>query len=392
MPWRITGLIECRREFCELVTVTGMSVKGACREFKISRKTGHKWLNRFRQGGIAGLSDRSRKPQRCPGRACTDLERLVVRYKKRYPYWGPRKIHRLVYKDHPEAEHFSISTVARILSRHGLVIPREPKVVHSTIGCFERSEPNELWQMDLKMALRLPDGTKRYVAGILDDHSRYVLGLWWLDNLTAESVLSCWIAAVRSYGLPRQTLTDHGAQFRMEDHTTSAFRAYLWACGVQHTQGRVAHPQTQGKIERFWRTFQNELTPQLKQVKPAKWERLTEQWLLQYNTLRPHESLDDMTPASRYQPSMCAYVAPDYGARIGRPESVYRRVSPRGIISLGGKLLMIGRGLAKWTVEARPLGNGCWHIYFRNHFLKEFLLSKPKESVTYVPVQVLPIS
>ena len=386
MPWRVTGLIECRREFCELVTQIGVSA--ACRKFDISRKTGHKWLNRFRQYGVAGLSDRRRNPRRCPGRAPSKLEALVVTYKNRYPYWGPRKIHRLVYQDHPEAVRFSVSTVARILARHGLVIPRDPPVVHPAVGCFEHSKPNELWQMDLKMVLRLPDGSKRYVAGILDDHSRYVLGVWWLDDLTDNSVLSCWIAAVGRFGLPRLTLTDHGAQFRMEDHATSAFRTYLWACGVQHTQGRVAHPQTQGKIERFWSTFQTELTPRLKQAKPETWERLTKQWLIQYNTLRPHESLDDMTPASRYRPSERTYVEPDRRARIGHPESIYRRVSPRGRISLGGQRLMIGRGLAQWTVEARPLGNGCWHIYFRNHFLREFLLSKPIKSVTHVPVQV----
>lgn len=392
MPWRITGLIECRREFCELVTAAGMSVRAACREFNISRKTGHKWLNRFRQEGVAGLSDRRRRPRRSPRRACTELERLVVAYKNRHPYWGPRKIHRLIYEDHPEAPRFSISTAARILARHGLVIPRDPKVVYPAVGRFERSKPNELWQMDMKMALCLPDGSKRYVAGVLDDHSRYVLGLWWLPDLTDDSVLSCWIAAARHYGLPRQTLTDHGAQFRMEDHTTSAFRTYLWACGVHHTQGRVAHPQTQGKIERFWRTFQTELTPQLRQAKPETWEWLTNQWLIQYNTRRPHESLDDMTPASRYRPSERTYIEPDHRARIGRPESIYRRVSPRGIISLGGQTLMIGRGLAHWTVEARPLGNGCWHIYFRSHFLREYLLSKPRESVNHVPVQVKPMS
>ena len=268
MPWRVAGLIGNRREFCELVKQIGASA--ACRKFDISRKTGHKWLNRF-----------------------------------------------------------SISTVARILARHGLVKPRDPKVVHPAVGRF---------------------------------------------------------------GLPRQTLTDHGAQFRMEDHATSAFRTYLWACGVQHTQGRVAHPQTQGKIERFWSTFQTELTPRLKQAKPETWERLTKQWLIQYNTLRPHESLDDMTPASRYRLSERTYVEPDRRDRIGRPESIYRRVSPCGTISLGGQRLMIGRGLAYWTVEARPLGNGCWHIYYRNHFLRGFLLSKPIKSVTHVPVQVKPMS
>lgn len=388
MPWRVTSVIESRREFCELVTAAGMSVSVACREFGISRKTGYKWLGRFRREGLVGLSDHRRRPRRCPWQTPAELEALVVAYKKRYRYWGPRKIRNVIGQDRPEVPLGSVSTVGRILARHGLVIPRESPVVYPTVGRFERSEPNELWQMDLKAAWRLPDGSKRYAAGLIDDYSRYVLGLWWLDDLTDDSVLSCWIAAARRYGLPQQTLTDHGAQFRMVDEATSAFRAYLWACGVQHTQGRVAHPQTQGKIERFWGTFQTELTPQLQPTTPQTWDRMTQQWLDQYNTRRPHESLGDMTPVSRYRPSERAYIAPDRKAKIGRPESLYRSVSPKGQISLGGQRLMIGRGLAQWTVEARPLGNGCWHIYFHNHFLREFLLSKPKECVTHVPGQV----
>lgn len=388
MPWRVTGLIESRLEFCKLVIDSGVSVSAACAKYGVSRKTGYKWLNRYRRDGSSGLSDHRRRPRSCPWQASSKVESLVLDYKKQYECWGPRKLHRLIYQDHPEVPRCSISTVSRILARHGLVIPRERLIEFPPVERFERSNPNDLWQMDLKAAIRLPDGSKRYLVGVLDDHSRYVLGLWWLTNQTDEAVLSCWIAAARQYGLPKQTLTDHGSQFRMEDHTTSAFRTYLWACGVQHTQGRVGHPQTQGKIERFWGTFQKELAQQIKQAEPDSWERITNQWLKRYNTRRPHESLDDMTPDTRYRPSPRKYVKPDRRARIGRPESVYRRVNHKGYISMGGQHLSIGRGLAYWTVEARPLGNGCWHIYFRNHFLREFLLSKPKQSVTHVPVQV----
>ena len=392
MPWSVPSLLESRSMFCELVLVGGMSVSAACRRFRISRKTGYKWLDRYRKKGDAGLVDRGRSPGSVPHRAPIEFEHLVCRYKRQYPYWGPRKLHRVIYEDRPELVRVGISTIARILKRYGLVTPREPAIVYPTVTRFERGKSNELWQMDLK-AIRMPDGSKRYIAGILDDHSRFVLGLWWLPDLTDKSVLACWIEAARRWGLPDQTLTDHGSQFRMVDGTTSAFRTHLWACGVQHVQGRVAHPQTQGKIERFWQTLNKELTPQLMQVSPESWERLTAQWLHQYNTRRPHESLGDNPPASRYRPSDRAYVEPDRDARIGSPDSVYRRVTPKGDIHMLGHRLMIGRGLAYWTVEARPLGDGCWHIYFRNHLLKEFVLTKPRtKSVTHVPAQVLPMS
>lgn len=388
MPWRVTAVEEIRRQFCEEILDTDQSVSEVCRRYGVSRKTGYKWLRRYRQDGSSGLADRRRRPRYSPLQAPSTVERLVIKLKKQYPYWGPRKLHRLLYEDYPDLDRVAISTIARILGRNNLVIPREEQVVHPTVVRFERAEPNELWQMDLKMALRQPDGAKRYVAGILDDHSRFVLGLWWLPDLTDRSVLACWIDAARRFGLPQQMLTDHGSQFRMEEHTTSAFRTYLWACGVDHTQGRVGHPQTQGKIERFWGTFQRELTPQLASTDPDQWAEVMEQWRIQYNNRRPHEALNDATPASRYRPSPRPYAEPDRRARIGQPTSIYRQVSVKGEISLGSRPVNIGRGLFGWVVEARPLGNGCWHIYFRNRFLREVMLTTRPKGVTHVPVQV----
>lgn len=388
MPWSVSSVVERRMEFCAEVLEHGVSVSAACRAFEISRKTGYKWLGRYLERGAGGLMDRSRRPQHSPNRLSRKLEHYVVEMKREYEYWGPRKIHKLASKEHPEIKSVSVSTISRVFARYGLVTPREEPVTYPTVSSFERSNPNELWQMDLKVAVKRNGGLKVWVAGLLDDHSRYVLGLWFLRDLTDEAVLSCWIEAARHYGLPSQTLTDHGAQFGMEDCATSAFGTYLWACKVQHIQGRVGHPQTQGKIERFWRTFKHELTPQLEGASPDAWAGLMERWRQQYNTIRPHESLDDLSPSSRYRPSGKPFVEPDRDQNIGKPDSVYRRVNHRGWISLGGQLHMVGRGLKGWKVEARSQGNGCWHIYFRHHFVREIILTKPAESVTYVPVQV----
>lgn len=388
MPWSVRSVIENREQFCIEVLDSGVAVSAACRAFGISRKTGYKWLDRYLEKGSEGLVDQSRRPRHNPERLLKRLEERIVKIKRQYPYWGPRKIHRLASMECDEIRSVSVSTVSRVLARYGLVTPREEPVIYPAVGRFERSTPNELWQMDLKLAVRHTGRPRIYVAGLLDDYSRYALGLWFLRDLTDESVLSCWIKAVRQYGVPCQTLTDHGAQFRTEDNTTSAFRTYLWACKVQHIQGRVMHPQTQGKIERFWRTFQCELTPQLECASQDRWPELMEQWREQYNTIRPHESLGDSAPSSRYHPSDKPYVEPDRRQRIGQPESLYRHVNSKGWVSLGGQLHMVGRGFRGWVVEIRSQGNGCWHIYFRYHFVREIILTKPIESVTHVPVQV----
>jgi transposase InsO family protein len=271
----------------------------------------------------------------------------------------------------------SIATIARILKRNGLIEAPSPKPKWPAVGRFEHPHPNDLWQMDLKAPVRLPDRRKIYPVGLLDDHSRYLLGLWMTPDFSDDGVINCWIEACRQHGLPKRTLTDHGPQFRMEDDATSAFRVMLWACGVGHTQGRIAHPQTQGKIERFWRTLKTEVLSLHEYRDRRSWQSRFDEWRYQYNHIRPHQELGDEPPISRYRSSERPFREPDPRQRIGLPGSIYRRVGLRGRISLGGQLLMIGRGLAGWTIEARPLGTGCWHVYFRHHFVREILLTKP---------------
>lgn len=377
MAWKVESIMSQRYEFCHLASEPESNVSALCQQYHISRRTGYKWLHRFQEEGIDGLVDHSRHPLHSPNRTHIVIEAQVLDLRREYPDWGPRKLHRLLRDRLSEDRLPSIATIARILKRNGLIETPAPKPVWPAVGRFEHPHPNDLWQMDLKAPIRLPDRRKIYPVGLLDDHSRYLLGLWMLPDCSDDGVIACWIEACHQHGLPQRTLTDHGPQFRMEDEATSAFRSYLWACGVQHTQGRIAHPQTQGKIERFWKTLKTEVLSRSEYSDRASWQSRFDEWRHQYNHLRPHQELGDEPPASRYRPSDRPFVEPDRHHRLGLPDSLYRRVSPRGQISLGGQRVAIGRGLANWTVEARPLGTGCWHVYFRYHFVREIILTYP---------------
>lgn len=381
MPWRVSSIMSQRIEFCILASETGANISVLCKAFGISRQTGYKWLKRFNDHGMDGLRDRSRRPHCSPLRADASVEAAVIALRHKYPFWGPRKLHRLLRDKLSAAQLPSIATIARILKRNGLIDVPEAPPVWPAVGRFERPCPNDLWQMDLKGPLRLPDGCKIYPVGVLDDHSRYLVGLRMIADATEGSVLDCWIAAASDYGLPAATLTDHGAQFRMVDEESSAFRVHLWACGVRHTQGRIAHPQTQGKIERFWRTLNTEVLRCHSYGDLTSWQSCFEEWRYVYNHIRPHQELGDEPPVSRYRSSERTYAEPDRRERIGKSGSQYRCVTTRGQISLGGKRFNIGRGYAGWTVEARPLGDGCWHIYFRDKFVRELILTKPVKAV-----------
>lgn len=375
MPWKAVSIMSQRHEFCILAEEPGCNVSELCRKIGISRETGHKWLRRYRESGDEGLVERSRQPHHSPGRSSSALESAVVELRRKYPYWGPRKLRSLLSDRISDERLPAISTVARILKRYDLIEPSEPELVWPAVGRFERGSPNELWQMDLKAAIRLPDRHKIYPVGILDDHSRYLLGLRMISDFSDTSVLDCWISAAIAHGLPESTLTDHGAQFRLEDESSSAFRVYLWACGVEHTQGRVKHPQTQGKIERLWGTLKRELLSRQSYRDIVSWQACLDDWREQYNHVRPHQELGDEPPAKRYRISERGYREPDRHIWSGSPGSQARRVNARGQISLNGQRVMIGRGYAGWTVEAKPLVGGCWHIYFRDRFVRELLFS-----------------
>lgn len=376
MSWRVSSIISERQAFCELASTESINFSVLCKRFSISRQTGYKWLKRYRDEGLAGLCDRSRRPGSIHQQTSAPMTATILDLRSARSYLGARKIRVYLCRQFPEDDVPSVSTISRILKRNGFIRDREAAVTYPTRR-FERPFPNDLWQMDFKGPIRLPDGRQFHLIGVLDDHSRYLLHLEAVVNATDNAALDSWIAAARFFGLPNETLTDHGVQFRIDETMTSSFCVHLWACDVRHTQGRVGHPQTQGKIERLWRTLNTEVLRRHKWSNVSSWQSCIDDWREEYNSIRPHQSLGDVPPESVYRRSDRQYIEPDRHLRIGKPESQYRKVTVRGQITICGKRLMIGRGLAGWTVEARPVGNGCWHIYFRNHLIKEYVLNQP---------------
>lgn len=375
MPWRVSTIMSERFEFIELLSSDQYSFTVLCKRYGISRQTGYKWLHRYHERGVEGLFDRSRIPCHQPSRTDIDLEEAIVSLRERYPAWGARKLRVLLQREALQDTVPSIATIARILRRRGLSRSRELDIAPRSVVRFEHSLPNALWQMDLKSGIQLSDRRKVFPVGLIDDHSRFLLGLWAVSDVRDDSVIACWIDAAQRYGIPDATLTDHGVQFRGEDDNTSAFRTLLWACDVRHTQGRIKHPQTQGKIERLWGTLKSEVLSRCDYRDLTSWQSKFDEWREEYNNVRPHQGLGDVPPCSRYCPSARAYSEPDRRARIGLPDSIYRMVGYKGMISLSGKMVTVGRGLEAWMVECRPLNNGFWHIFFRNRFIKELHLT-----------------
>lgn len=208
MPWRLSSVVEQRLEFVRLAQTDGVSFAELCRRFGVKRDTGYKWVQRFAAEGVDGLVDRSRRPGRSPNRTPVVMEELVCSVRGVHPAWGGRKIRGfLLRQGHSGVP--AASTITQILRRYGLVVPAEPP--KRDFQRWERSVPNELWQMDFKGWFRLSDGQQCHPFGVIDDHSRYSISLRACLDQQTSTVQGHLETAFGRYGLPEAMLMDNGS-------------------------------------------------------------------------------------------------------------------------------------------------------------------------------------
>ena len=356
-------MIEQREEFVRLALVPGANVRELCRGFGISRAKGYKWLERYRSEGRAGLRDRSRRPRSSPGRASPELEAEVLRLRAASnEAWGGRKIARVLRRSGAAAVP-AASTITEILRRHGRLVGRA-KEHPGPFQRFERAAPNELWQMDFKGHFALARG-RCHPLTVLDDHSRYDLGLVACGDEQEATVRARLTPLFQRYGLPWAMLMDNGAPWGdAGDQPFTAFAVWLMRLGIRVLHGRPRHPQTQGKDERFHRTLKAEVLQGHSFVDLDHCQRAFDAWRTVYNHHRPHEALGMGTPGERYRPSRRHFPdllpAIEYG-----PGDLVRKVDRDGFISFRNRPWRVGKAFRGQPVALRPAGNdGFFHVYF----------------------------
>ena len=164
MSWK-SSIMEQRIEFVRLASVEGQEFLEACSRFGISRKTGYKWMARFKAEGEAGLVDRSRRPKKSPGKSSSKKESMVMKLRGKHPRWGGRKLRqRLIDLDRKKVP--SASTFTSPLGRHGLLLAFDGAGERRTVQRFEREFPNELWQMGSISNERVVSGISQLPRGL----------------------------------------------------------------------------------------------------------------------------------------------------------------------------------------------------------------------------------
>lgn len=373
MPWKETDVMSQRIEFVVRATRGDSTISGLCREFGVSRKTGHKWLNRYEEvGNLLDLGELTRKPRTSPNKTPKLIEDRVVELREKHG-WAGKKLSRLLEK---EDIFLSPSTVDRIIKRRGLV--RRDKSSRPAQGRFERLFPNELWQMDFKGKYRLRGGGQCYPLCLLDDHSRFSPGLFALSEPDTQSVHKSLVGVFERYGVPESILCDHGIPWwcSSSGHGLTTLSVELMKQGINLIHGGFAHPQTQGKVERFHRTLGEAMIRRGVPQTVSGLSTAFDEFRYEYNEIRPHESLDLQVPAAVYCPSLRQYQAqpPEW---IYPENSDIRKLDSHGFLHMNHDRHFVSEALRDERVWCQSFGDRIL-VTFRHMHIREIDLQAGK--------------
>ena len=371
MAWKTMDVQEQRVRFVVAASREEKSLTALCQEFGISRPTGMLWKQRYQQAGLAGIAERSRKPQHSPSQTSEELEQRVVEVRRHYPDWGARKLQVLLAR---EGVQLTRSTIHRILLRRDLV--PESLRRRQALQRFERGAPNELWQMDFKS----PKGWNAPAGplSVLDDHSRYLLVLRAVWSTRAELVREQLESAFQDCGVPQAMLMDHGIPWwsTLAPGGMTGLTLWLMKQGIElHWSGR-RHPQTQGKVERFHGELERALHARnAPRQEPQAW---LDQFRWEHNYVRPHEALGMDTPAQRWQKSERRY--DPHPARWEHPAGSWvRKVDSSGKLRLKDRHWKIGGALTGEWVRLEQVGERIL-VYYCRTLVRELDLSSQRST------------
>ena len=376
MSWKESDRVSERLEFVRLASMDGANISLLCERFGVSRKTGYKWLNRWKSEGDSGLLDQSRRPAASPNQTSPSVESQVVKLRRMHPAWGGRTLRRrlldLGYQNVPSA-----SSITRVLHRHGLISPSESSKRRAWKS-FEREAPNELWQVDFKGDFVMTGGKRCYPLTILDDHSRYALGIIACENQQRVTVKDHFRDVFQKHGIPRAIYVDNGNPWGNANGRSRHTRLSTWLMrhDIEVIHGRPYHPQGRGKIERFHRTLKLEVLQDRCLGNLSDAQQAFDPWRGIYNFERPHQSLDLAVPGSRYTPSDRAFQEVTQAFEYSDRFEVRKVDKTTNKFYFQGKRYRFSEAFLDQSIGLAPTeAEGVWDIYFCRFKVAQLTLS-----------------
>lgn len=334
----------------------GHSIAALAQMYEVARKTIYKWLARHQAEGVAGLADRRRTPQHCPRRVSPEIIEQIIAARHRWR-WGPRKLRVKLAAAHPDISWPALSTIGEILHHAGLTHTRQRRVRTPLTGTgpATRGEAaNHTWCADFKGWFRVGDGTRCDPLTITDAHSRYLLRCQICPRTDTAHAAAVFDAAFQQYGLPLIIHTDNGTPFASRAPGGLSRLSMRWVkLGIVPERSRPASPQDNGSHERMHSTLK-QATLQPPERTPRRQQQAFDRFQQEFNQERPHEALDDATPARHYSPSPRPMPRRLPELHYGDDVAV-RRVSQQGSLRWQGQRTFISELFAYETLGLRPL-------------------------------------
>lgn len=366
MSWKATDAMKERTKFVlewerRWNEAEGGPVNMAelCRMFGVSRQTGYKWVRRYREArlDVAAVAERSRRPKTSPNALPADVQDVIVEARKRWPRWGPRKLHRRLVEANPGEAVPSASVIAKVLKQRGLTAPRRrPRerrvvgVVAPFVGC---TAPNDVWCIDFKGWFVTGDGQRCYPLTLLDAYSRYLLRCEAVVDPDGDRVRPILDSAFQEFGVPLAIRSDGGPPFASSGPALlTRLSVWLLKLGIRVEIIAPGKPQQNGRLERFHRTLGEETASPPEQDHRAQ-QRRFDPWRYEYNYERPHESLGQGRPASVYARSARTYPRPLLDPMTD-PFAHFARIDKRGTIQWNRRSIFISSALVHETIQLAP--------------------------------------
>jgi putative transposase len=364
VPWKVSDVYDQRVRFVCAALRGDMSLASVCRVYGISRETGYKWIERYTNGGLAALGDASRAPHRQACAMAPEVSAAIVALRRSRPFWGPKKLLAVLERDQPGVSWPALSTIGDLLRREGLIVPRARRrsALPATRPFAAATAPNELWCIDFKGWFRTRDGRRCDPLTVTDAVSRY---LFTCEIVTPDGagVQPACERLFRERGLPVALRMDNGPPFASTGAGGLTRLAVSWVkLGIRLERIDPGCPQQNGRHERMHRTLKAETSSPASATLAEQQQRF-DVFRREFNEIRPHEALDQATPASRHEPS-----ARPYPSRVTDPwydaDHQVRRVRTDGTIRWWGEFVFISQAVVGETVGLTEIEDDQWLVRF----------------------------
>jgi transposase InsO family protein len=357
--------MDQKRLFIADYLTRSFSIVELCSRYGISRPTGYKWIGRFLEHGYPGLQERSRRPADCPHRTPEPLIRAIVQLRRKHPFWGAKKLLRILRRRHPDTAWPARATVSDLLKRHGLIQAKTRRRYPGHPGKPETSmtSPNQIWCADFKGEFKTGNGIYCYPLTVTDGFSRYLLECKALHSTGHIEAKPVFKKIFQQFGLPIIIRTDNGAPFATTAIGRLSRLSVWWIqLGIFPELIQPGKPAQNGRHERMHKTLKQETIRPPASTMRAQQLRFT-RFVREFNTVRPHEALGQETPATLYTSSPRPY--PSRLPTVEYPDHFETRlVSRNGGFRWASRRVPISHTLQEQYVGLEEVDDGIWDVYF----------------------------